>query len=243
MVEQTYRQRSPATGWSQLADGDWPASSLRNVGTGGSMNTTFGNTRVTLVAGNITTQEVDAVVNAANSSLMGGGGVDGAIHNAGGPEIKAACREIARSPWPTLPGPRRRYHRGPAARPAGGPYGRPGVARGHIRRGPDACRRVQVKPCSGPRREGTDSGLPVDLYWSLRVSDPPGCRRGARDSSDGLGSPSGEPGRGAFRPLGAARPASLRGCAEGVARGARQRAGPSRPIAIGARCQMSCASP
>jgi O-acetyl-ADP-ribose deacetylase (regulator of RNase III) len=68
------------------------------------MNTTFGNTRVTLVAGNITTQEVDAVVNAANSSLMGGGGVDGAIHNAGGPEIKAACREIAEAHGPLPPG-------------------------------------------------------------------------------------------------------------------------------------------
>jgi O-acetyl-ADP-ribose deacetylase (regulator of RNase III) len=67
------------------------------------MDTTFGDTRLTLVAGNIVTQKVDAVVNAANSSLMGGGGVDGAIHNAGGPEIKEECREIvkARGTLPT----------------------------------------------------------------------------------------------------------------------------------------------
>jgi O-acetyl-ADP-ribose deacetylase (regulator of RNase III) len=64
------------------------------------METKIRNTKVFLVCGDITEQETEAIVNAANPGLMGGGGVDGAIHRKGGPDILEECKIIRQRTYP-----------------------------------------------------------------------------------------------------------------------------------------------
>ena len=75
-------------------------TAARDGDTAGMEEWRWAGTRLVLLRGDITQQAVAAIVNAANSSLLGGGGVDGAIHRRGGPSIRAACEEIRRRQYP-----------------------------------------------------------------------------------------------------------------------------------------------
>lgn len=139
------------------------------------MNTaTIGSTRLALIHGDITEQDVDAVVNAANSTLLGGGGVDGAIHRRGGPAILQECRTLRRDSYPDglptgaaavttaadLPARRVIHTVGPVWR--GGSQGEPGLLARAYGNALERAREAGLRTVAFPSISTGAYGYPID---------------------------------------------------------------------------------
>lgn len=136
---------------------------------------TIGGTRLILVQGDITEQRVDAVVNAANSTLLGGGGVDGAIHRRGGPRILEECRRIRATRYPDglptgqavattagdLPARRVIHTVGPVWR--GGSRGEPELLAGAYRASLERAREEGARTVAFPSISTGAYGYPTEL--------------------------------------------------------------------------------